>query len=61
MKIISEMDKKFFGLKNKLRSISLIAYMFLQKCLCLLFIVFALLYPAGCQHNFHMVVLPSAV
>ena len=65
MKIISEVDNKFFGLKKKLISISLIAYVSLQKWLCLLFIVFVLLYPAGCQHsfvhNFLIVVLAAAV
>ena len=40
MKIISEMDNKFFGLKKKLISISLIAYvftkvvMFIVRCIC---------------------------
>ena len=33
--------------------------MFLQKCLCLLFIVFVLLYPAGYQHSFvHNFLIP---
>ena len=40
MKIISEVDNKFFGLKKKLISISLIAYvftkvvMFIVHCIC---------------------------
>ena len=51
MKIISEMDNKFFGLKKKLISILLIAYVF-KKSVCLLVIVFVMLYPVGCQHSF---------
>ena len=62
MKIINEIDNKFFGLKKI--SILLIAYV-LTQCLCLLFIVFVLCYLEGCQHSFvHsflMVILPSAV
>ena len=61
MKIIDEMVNKFFGLKKKSISISLIAYVFTKV---FMFIVFVLLYPAGCQHifvhNFLLAVLPSA-
>ena len=64
MKIINEMDNKFFGKKKKLISILLIAYVF-TKVFMFMLIVFVLLYPSGCQHsfvhNFLMVVLPAAV
>ena len=64
MKIISEMDNKFFGLKKKIISILLIAYVF-KKCLCLLVIAFVLLYLVGCQHSFvhniFIVVFPVVV
>ena len=65
MKIFNEMDNKFFGLKKKINIHFIDCLCFLQKWLCLLFIVFVLLYPAGSQHsfvhNFLMVVLPAAV
>ena len=65
MKIINKMDNKFFGLKKKFNIHFIDCLCFLQKCLCLLFILFVVLYPAGCQHSFvHnvlRVVLPAAV
>ena len=65
MKIINEMDNKFFGLKKKLGSISWIAYVFTKVFMFIVHCINVLLYPAGCQHsfvhNFLMLVLCAAV
>ena len=51
MKSINEMDNKSFGLGKKTNITLIDCLCFYKSDLCLSFIVFVLLYPAGCQHT----------